>query len=161
MTTKEQELKALDRIRKIVNELGNDSYIAMAFDGCFEIAEENIQNDFGCSMKQRAEKAEKDVENLEIEIQNRKSVIYELTAENTKLKEKVLSLEEAGMIKRIIGDARHNATIAINDTAEKIVEFADNPNSTEFRQAVRDNRINKKLLSDCDMLIQRLLETMK
>ena len=32
--------------------------------GCFEVAEENIENDFGCSMKQRAEKAEADFEEM-------------------------------------------------------------------------------------------------
>ena len=52
MTTKEQELKAL------VAELGEDSYIATAFEGCFEVAEDNIKNDFACSMKQRTEIAE-------------------------------------------------------------------------------------------------------
>ena len=52
MTTKEQELKALEKIKKIVEELGEDSYIGMALDGCFEIAEDNINNDSACSMKQ-------------------------------------------------------------------------------------------------------------
>ena len=52
--TKEQERKALEKIKKFVTDLGEDSYISMAFEGCFEIAEGNIENDFGCSMKQRA-----------------------------------------------------------------------------------------------------------
>ena len=58
MTTKEQERKALEQNRKIVSELGEDSYIGAAFEGCFEIAESNIENDWACSMKQRAEAAE-------------------------------------------------------------------------------------------------------
>lgn len=58
MTTKEQERKALEQIKKIVASLGEDSYIATAFEGCFEIAAENIENDFACSMKQRKEAAE-------------------------------------------------------------------------------------------------------
>lgn len=62
MTTKEQERKALEQIRKIVESLGENSYIGMAFEGCFEIAEENIDNDWGCSMKDRAEAAEKNIE---------------------------------------------------------------------------------------------------
>lgn len=62
--TKDQERKALDQIRKIVEGLGEDSYIGMAFEGCFEIAEENINNDFGCSMKQRAESAEDKADKL-------------------------------------------------------------------------------------------------
>ena len=60
--TKERERKALEQIKKIVEGLGNDSYIGMAFEGCFEIAEENIANDFGCSMKQRADKASEEAE---------------------------------------------------------------------------------------------------
>lgn len=60
--TKEQERKVLEQIRKMVEELGTDSYIAMAFEGCFEIAESNIDNDFGCSMKQRVESAERKAE---------------------------------------------------------------------------------------------------
>lgn len=59
MTTKEQEKKALDEIRAIVGSLGEGSYLAATFDGCFEIAEENIRNDFACSMKQQKERAEK------------------------------------------------------------------------------------------------------
>ena len=64
MTTKEQERKALAQIRKIVESLGDDSYVGTAFEGCFEIAETNIQNDWACSMKQRAEEAEKKLEKI-------------------------------------------------------------------------------------------------
>ncbi len=58
MTTKEQERKALEQIRKIVENLGENSYVGSAFEGCFEIAEENISNDFACSMKACKETAE-------------------------------------------------------------------------------------------------------
>lgn len=53
MVTKNDERKALEKIKKIVEELGTDSYIAVAFEGCFDIAEENINNDFACSMEQK------------------------------------------------------------------------------------------------------------
>lgn len=65
MTTKEQELKALGQIRKIVENLGEDSYIGLALEGCFEMAEENIENDFACSWKQKAESAEKRAQRAE------------------------------------------------------------------------------------------------
>lgn len=58
MTTKEQELKALDKIRAIIAGLGENSYVGTAFDGCLEDAEENIQNDFALSMKDRWQSAE-------------------------------------------------------------------------------------------------------
>ena len=46
-------------------------------------------------MKQRAEAAQKEVEALEIEVDNRKAVIYELTVERDKLRAKTLTTAEA------------------------------------------------------------------
>ena len=159
--TKEQERKALAQIKKIVEGLGENSYIGMAFEGCFEIAEENIENDFGCSMKQRWEAAQKEVEALEVEVDNRKAVIYELTTENNNLKGKTLTIEEAGTIKAILYHSKMEAARIADSSAQRIVELADNPDSAEFRQAVQDNRQSKKRLAECDTLIQRLLDTMK
>lgn len=59
--TKEQERKALEKIRKIISDLGEDNYLKMAFDGCFEIAESNIDNDFGESPKDNLECANKKI----------------------------------------------------------------------------------------------------
>lgn len=42
--SKQQERDALDQIRAIVDTLGPDSYLATAFAGCFEDAEENIKS---------------------------------------------------------------------------------------------------------------------
>ena len=58
MTTKEQERKALELIKRTIENLGENSYIGTAFAGCIEDAEENIENDFALSMKDRWEKAE-------------------------------------------------------------------------------------------------------
>lgn len=63
--TKQQEREALDKIRKIVEQLGPDSYLATAFEGCFDLAAENIDNDWACSMADRARNAEKRVAELE------------------------------------------------------------------------------------------------
>ncbi len=59
ITTKEQERKALAQIKDILAGLGEGSYVGTAFEGCCEIAESNIENDWACSMKDRAEAAEK------------------------------------------------------------------------------------------------------
>ncbi len=59
ITTKEQERKALKKIKAIVEGLGENSYVATAFEGCFEIAEENIEYDAADSLKERLEIAEK------------------------------------------------------------------------------------------------------
>ena len=54
MATKNQERKALVQIRTIVADLGEDSYIGKAFEGCYEMATDNIDNDFWDSWKERA-----------------------------------------------------------------------------------------------------------
>lgn len=59
MSTKQQELEALKKIREIVAELGPYSYVATAFEGCFEDAADNIENDWALSMKARWQNADK------------------------------------------------------------------------------------------------------
>ena len=72
MTTKDQEREALKKIVKIMESLGSDSYVVTAFAGCVEIAEENITNDFGCSMKNRWQSAEKQAREAEKEVRDLK-----------------------------------------------------------------------------------------
>lgn len=63
--TKQQERETLEKIQKMVEQLGPDSYLATAFEGCFSLAAENIENDWACSMADRARRAEKRAEELE------------------------------------------------------------------------------------------------
>lgn len=86
MTTKEQERKALEQIRKIVAGLGENSYVGTAFEGCFEDAEENIENDFALSMNGRWQDAEQDIAQY-------KAIRDELVEENKELKTRAESAE--------------------------------------------------------------------
>ena len=49
--TKADERKALEQIKKIVEGLGENSYVGTAFKGVFELAEENIEYDAAFSAK--------------------------------------------------------------------------------------------------------------
>lgn len=151
MITKEQELKALAQIKKIVDGLGENSYIAMAFEGCFEIAEENIRNDWGCSMKQRAESAEKLVSKIELENRYLRLAIEKVKDESSKkkteLEEKIAELESKALEDDDLTDCGQlafekecEAEQEAKEAAEMIVELADNPAREEFRQAVKTNR---------------------
>lgn len=59
MTTKEQERKAIEQIRKIVEGLGENSYVGTAMEGVLEVAEQNIEYDAAFSLKGEKELAEK------------------------------------------------------------------------------------------------------
>jgi hypothetical protein len=78
ISTKAQERKALDQIREIVDGLGPDSYIATAFTGCFQDADENIEFDAAFSMKERWQYTEQDLKEA-------KAKIAEMEAQNKKL----------------------------------------------------------------------------
>lgn len=73
IATKEQERKALAQIIEIVEGLGENSYIGTAFEGCFDIARDNIENDFACSMKGAKECVEKQLGEAKDTIRYRES----------------------------------------------------------------------------------------
>lgn len=108
MTSKEQERKALEQIRKIVEGLGEGSYIGTAFEGCFEIAEENIENDFACSMKQRKEAAEFAEDELRLKI-------------GEKI-EQIKSLEMKVEALQNVNAKKEDTILAYSKEAEKMVE---------------------------------------
>lgn len=103
--TKQQERDALEKIRKIVEQLGPDSYLATTFEGCFDLAAENIDNDWACSMADRARRAEKRAEELEDKLTESvkdyeaahaaaHAIAEEKDAEITQLKARIQELEE-------------------------------------------------------------------
>lgn len=94
MTTKAEEYKALEQIKKIVSALGADSYIAIAFEGCFEVAEGNIDNDFACSMKQRAESAERQAQQKIKEAEASKAEIKRLEGINKEMRRDLEGTEQ-------------------------------------------------------------------
>lgn len=82
VTTKEQERKAIQKIRKIVKELGENSYVGFAMEGVLELAEGNIREDAAYSMKknaeiawERADKAEKENKDLKKEVEDLKKTV--------------------------------------------------------------------------------------
>lgn len=77
MSTKQQELEALKKICEIVAELGPDSYIATAFEGCFEVARSNIENDFADSMKVRWQDADRKLNEANGTIENLRAKLAE------------------------------------------------------------------------------------
>lgn len=121
MTTKAEEYKALEQIKKIVSALGADSYIAIAFEGCFEVAEGNIDNDFACSMKQRAESAErqaqqkiKEAEASKTEVKRLEGINKEMHrdlegAEQTLANERKQNAEEISRLNGIISECRKDS----------------------------------------------------
>ena len=129
MATKADERKALEEIRRIVEGLGNDSYLAMAFDGCFEMAESNIENDFANNPKMSIEKLKKDLRAANAKIKNAEEA-YEIVLKREQAEKKSWDAEEkeykdrlAGLIKVKFGLLDEVAELGkTNETLGKKVE---------------------------------------
>jgi len=158
LASKRNERETLEIIRQLVADLGEQSYLATAFEGCFEDAESNIENDFGDSWKRRAESLERELKTAQDEIKNLREQLVESQkdweaahaanheladlkdAEIKTLQAKVLSPDDLEDIRQLLSDRATEADEAATKAASEIVKYADQPESKEFKQAVADHR---------------------
>lgn len=167
LATKQQERDTLAAIRQMVEELGPQSYLSTAFQGCFEIAEQNIEYDFGDSMKGRVEVAERKSESLEAQVKELEEKLRQEIADKQrardeaqavikKLEARSLSDEDLDRIITILGDRAKEAEELAEKTAAEIVRLADDPASPEFRRAVSMNRNHSVHAKSVRELIDRV-----
>lgn len=161
--TKQQEREALTKIQKIVSTLGQDSYIATAFAGCFEDAENNIEDDAAYSMKDRYEKAEKDsayfqqaASTFSNDLDNARAEIERLTAEKNELTRRLPAPDDITDCIALTKDRASEHEQQMVNAAARIVELAGDPTSPEFQQAVTDHRNAKSAAEYCKALQERL-----
>lgn len=150
MTTKDQERKALEKIKKIIAELGENSYIGTAFEGCIEDAEQNIDWDVAFSMKARLESADKaytecfdKLQTAEASIKILREEIQELKEDANALNERIDNLrkDKFNAIEEV-NKARRDVTIATGEN-EEVKPFARiqyvNNNGFQFVTITQEN----------------------
>lgn len=175
--TKDQEREALAKIKAIVESLGPDSYVGTAFEGCFEIAEDNIGNDFACSMKQRVEavvientRPKEKVKELEGKLAESEKdyeaaheaahlVANEKDAEIARLKAMVLSPDDMEDVRQVLKNRMNEDEEKASQAAAEIVKYADAPASNEFQNALRMHRAYIASVDYTKGLMDRLQKT--
>lgn len=166
--TKDQEREALEKIKAILDTLGPDSYIGTALEGCLEIAAENIENDWACSMKQRVEAVVLENMNLKEKLKDlqekleKSQEVYNLALEcGQALNEKVLSDDDLIDCIQMARNAAYEWGEKLEQASASIVELADDPVSPEFAQAVKDHRNAKRTKEYYEALADRLEKKQK
>ena len=120
MMTKEQEREVLKKIKELIDSTGADSYIEAAFDGCVELAEENITNDFLNSLKERADKAYAD--KLKAEADN-KTIIEEMNNMKTKIKDQEEIINQLNILSsKLLDEKVHAENEVVTIQQEKFTE---------------------------------------
>ena len=174
IATKQQERDTLAAIRKMVEELGPQSYIATAFDGCFEDAENNIENDFGDSMKGRwlhadaqLNAAKGTIEELKEQLEESKkdweaahaaahAIAEEKDAEIAALRERAISPDDLTDAIQLVAEKQFALEAEVKEAAQQIVDTATEPESANFQNAVNQHRAAKSQLDYYTALLERL-----
>lgn len=167
--TKDQERETLAKIKQMVEELGPDSYVGTAFEGCFEDAESNIENDFAFSMKARVEDTEKKLREMG-------SGLVSAKGDTAHLKKQLAAAhEERSILERkltgqtlpewlrfelhaFITEQEITARKSMASAAEIMAELADTPQDIAFANAVNSYRKTKEQRDRCAKMLSGLNE---
>lgn len=153
LASKRNERETLEAIRQLVADLGPQSYLATAFEGCFEDAEVNIENDFGDSWKRRCESAERKLDEAQAEIESLREKLaesekdyeaahaanHELVdqkdAKIATLQAKMLTDDELFDIQMALKERVDDDEEESTKAAADIVKYSDDPSGEKFLEA--------------------------
>ncbi|MCX4355883.1 MAG: hypothetical protein OSJ43_06615 [Oscillospiraceae bacterium] len=163
MTTKEQERKALEKIQKIVADLGENSYIGTALDGALNLAEENIDCDAAFSARYYIEELHRSEGKLNEAEEKISALEKEMAAQKEQFKQayemanrRILSAEDMDAVKTLVITCIAGFKTDANDAAERIVAEAENPKSVNFQNAVTEHRCAMEGVKRYEELSKRL-----
>lgn len=168
--TKEQERETLEKIKEMIAELGPQSYLATAFEGCFEDAEQNIEDDAAYSMKarleiqaQRAIERGHEVDRLKADIAAAQSKIEILQSQFDFASQHIKKLERQqlptwlhGSIYSLVAEEVGIAQKQMEQSAETMAHYADTPQDIAFVNAVKSYRAVKEHRGVCEQIIAGL-----
>lgn len=172
--TKQQERDTLAAIQKMVEELGPQSYLATAFEGCFEDAESNIENDFWDSMKARWLHADAQLNAANGTIEELKerlaesqkdyeaahaaahAIAEEKDAEIAALRERIIPADDLTDCKQIAENLVEELRQKVKAAEATILEYAEHPETTTFCDAVRGRKNLTKDIAYYEALVERL-----
>ena len=155
--TKEQERETLEKIKAMVAELGPQSYLKTAFEGCFADAESNIENDFGDSMQRRWENSMEELSAAKEEINRLKAEVAAAQKKEETLQgqfdfasQHIKKLERQQLPEQLrrdlwvmVTDEAEASRARMAEAADKMAVGADNPGCVLFKDSVARYRAEK------------------
>lgn len=163
MTTKEQERKALAQIRKIVESLGENSYVGTAFEGCFRDAEDNIEDDAAYSMKSRYETANelaeclaKEQDKYKQDIFKKDEAIKQLDADLKAAIKKQLPADLYRDLWLLVNQTEQDAAAQMMAVASTLANLADCPNDIAVQHGLKAMASAKAKRDNAASILERL-----
>lgn len=155
--TKEQERETLEKIKAMIAELGPQSYLKTAFDGVYEVAEMNIEEDAAYSFPGRVNILEEQLREMGSKHNATKLDAAHLQAQlDDTLAQLAAAQEQIAVLKRqqLPEELRRDLWVMVTSEAEasrarmaeaadKMAVGADNPGCVLFKESVARYRAEK------------------
>lgn len=155
--TKAQERETLEKIKAMVAELGPQSYLKSAFEGVFEIAEMNIDDDAAYSFPGRVDDLEKRLREMgsvynaaKLDAAHLKAQVEDAHAQLAAAQEQVAALKRQQLPEELRRDlwvmvtSEAEASRArMAEAADKMATGADNPGCVLFKDSLARYRAEK------------------
>ena len=160
----------LNREAETVDELGPQSYLATAFEGAFEDAESNIENDFGDSMQRRWEStleklyaAQEEINRLKADLATTQTEVETLRGKFDFASQHIKKLERQRLPEQFRRDlwvmttSEAEASRArMAEAADKMAVGADNPGCVLFKESVACYRAEKTRAESMEQIADAL-----
>ena len=168
--TKQEERNILKKIEKLIAEAGEDSYIAMAFAGCVDMAKSNIDNDFANNpqeaiqtLKKNLDEAKELIRRHEDSDEHTNRIIKQKNEEIEELRRQVKAERKKQIPEDLYRDLwlmidsqETQAVREIEKTAELLSYCADEPNDIAVASGLQLLKTARENRSHAAQLMARL-----
>ena len=161
--TKAQERETLEKIKAMVAELGPQSYLATAFEGVFEVAEMNIDEDAAYSFPGRVSLLEEQLKEMGSKYNAARSDVEVLRSQLDHAQEQADALKKQQLpvwlhsaVYGLASEELATSKARMEQAAETMAYYAEAPQDIAFAEAVKSYRAAKERREVCEQIVKGL-----
>lgn len=161
--TKEQERETMEKIKAMVAELGPQSYLKTAFEGVFEVAEMNIDEDAAYSFPGRVSLLEEQLKEMGSKYNAARSDVEVLRSQLDHAQEQADALKKQQLpvwlhsaVYGLASEELATSKARMEQAAETMAYYAEAPQDIAFAEAVKGYRAAKERREVCEQIIKGL-----
>lgn len=161
--TKEQERETMEKIKAMVAELGPQSYLKTAFEGVFEVAEMNIDEDAAYSFPGRVSLLEEQLKEMGSKYNAARSDVEVLRSQLDHAQEQADALKKQqfpvwlhSAVYGLASEELATSKARMEQAAETMAYYAEAPQDIAFTEAVKGYRAAKERREVCEQIVKGL-----
>ena len=161
--TKEQERETLEKIKAMVAELGPQSYLKTAFEGVYEVAEMNIDEDAAYSFPGRVNILEEQLQEMGSKYNAARSDVEVLRSQLDHAQEQADALKKQQLpvwlhsaVYGLASEELATSKARMEQAAETMAYYAEAPQDIAFAEAVKGYRAAKERREVCEQIVKGL-----